>query len=69
MTVDEILHFYPSQVQAADAIGISPQLMSKLYTRRNTPDFKIPIQYQLDWEVASNGKLRADLPEQVRSQA
>jgi hypothetical protein len=62
MQIRDIESRYESWAAAAKAIGISPQLMSKL--KRSNKE--IPIEYQIKWEVASNGELKADLPQEVR---
>ena len=67
MTIDDVLAHYPSQIAAAKAIGISKSLMSKLYVQRNRPSFEIPIKYQIDWELATDGKLRAGIDAKLRS--
>lgn len=62
MTPDQVLEHYGTQARAADAIGISRQVMSQ-HTRRG----KYPLKHQVQWEVHSGGKLRADLPEEIRN--
>jgi hypothetical protein len=63
MQIRDIEGRYESWAAAAKAIGISPQLMSKLKKSNK----EIPIEYQIKWEVATNGELRADLPQEVRN--
>jgi hypothetical protein len=62
MQIRDIEGRYESWAAAAKAIGISPQLMSKLKKSNK----EIPIEYQIKWEVATNGELKADIPEQIR---
>lgn len=65
MQIDHVLSHYGKQILAARAIEISPQLMSKLARAKKA----IPIEYQIKWEVATGGALKADLPNEVRETA
>lgn len=64
MTFDQIKRFYGTQYAAAVAINVSPQVVSKWGKRG-----EIPLPAQVDWEVNSKGKLKADLPAIVRRKA
>lgn len=68
MRIKEIEDRYSSWRAAADAIGISPQLMSKLKREQDNKGKEIPITYQIKWEVATQGALKADIPDSVRTQ-
>ena len=63
MTYDDLLAVYRTQQEAADAIAVSKQAIS-LWKKKG-----IPIKFQISFEVASQGRLRADLPEAVRGAA
>lgn len=63
MTVDDLKLFYGTQERAAEAITVSKQAVS-LWARKG-----IPLDYQVQWEVASQGRLKADLPAIVRESA
>lgn len=63
MTVDDLKAFYGTQEKAADAIEVSKQAVS-LWARKG-----IPLDYQVKWEVVSEGALKADLPAIVRESA
>ena len=64
MTVDDVKSFYGTQDKAAAAIGVSKQAVS-LWGKQG----KIPTDPQIAWEIDSKGKLRADLPVQIRRRA
>ncbi|UOF80902.1 cro [Caudoviricetes sp.] len=64
MTYTEIEQFYGSQSKAAEAIGASRQRVHN-YSKRD----RVPLDAQLLWEIASGGKLKADLPAYFRLQA
>jgi hypothetical protein len=66
MQTTHLFEHYKSWVKAAKAIDISPQLMSKLKREQEAKGKPIPIDYQIKWEVATDGELKADLPETVR---
>jgi hypothetical protein len=66
MQTNQILDHYKSWAKAARAIQISPQLMSKLKREQEERGKAIPIDYQIKWEVATGGELKADVPEQIR---
>lgn len=61
---DELLAHYKTQAAAADAIGISRQVMSKYVKNR-----RCPLDFKLDWEIHSGGAVKAPLPEYFRKQA
>lgn len=63
MTVDDLKVHYGTQDKAAEAISVSKQAVS-LWARKG-----IPLEYQVKWEVASAGEVRADLPQSVRENA
>lgn len=69
MQIDHLLQHYGNQANAADAINISRQLMSKLKREQKASGKEIPIEYQIKWEVQSGGALKADLPDEVRQSA
>lgn len=64
MTPDDVLTHYHTQSAAAAAIGRNRQTIHEWCKAG-----KLPLDAQVEWEVASGGSLRADLPEQVRSAA
>ena len=49
---------YTTQTAAASAIGVSKQAISQWIRRK-----KIPLEQQIALEIASEGRLRADVPE------
>ncbi len=60
MNVDHLIAHYKTQAAAAAAIEVTPQAVSKWKGR------EIPIEFQIRWEMASSGVLRADIPEEIR---
>lgn len=64
MNYDEIVEHYGSPDKAADAIGLKGGRQSLYVWKRNG---KVPIEHQIAYEVDSAGKLKADLPTQVRT--
>lgn len=60
MRLDDVIRHYGSQRQAALAIELTPQAVN------NWRDRPIPIEWQVRWEVATDGALRADLPATMR---
>lgn len=67
MNIDQLIAHYGTQSAAAQAIEISPQLMSKLKREQEEEGRRIPTDYQIKWEIASNGALIADLPDEIRN--
>jgi hypothetical protein len=67
MQIDQVIRHYKTQAAAAEAIEISPQLMSKLKREEEEEGKRIPTDYQIKWEVQSNGILKADLPDEIRN--
>ena len=64
MTYSDVLDYFKSQEKAAAAIGIKQSSVAG-WKRSN----KVPLRRQIQYEIETGGALRADLPEQVRSQA
>jgi hypothetical protein len=60
---DNLLLHYKTQAAAADAIGISRQVMSKYFKNR-----ACPLELQIQWELDSGGVVRAPIPESLRQQ-
>ena len=63
MTYDDVVQHYGSAEKAADALGLTRQ---GVFRWKGT---QIPLDQQVAYEVATNGALRADLPESVRERA
>ena len=63
MTYDQLISYYGTPAKAASARGLDRQLLHGWKTRGS-----IPIEQQIEYEVASGGALRADLPAEVRMQ-
>lgn len=61
MTPDDLISHYHTQSAAAAAINRNRQTVHEWCKAG-----KLPLDAQVDWEVASEGKLKADLPDQVR---
>jgi len=59
-----LISHYGNQSRAAEAIGMSYQLMSK-YIRQG----HCPLEFCIKWEVASNGAVKAPLPASIRKSA
>lgn len=53
---------YGTEAAACKAIGLTPQAMTNF--KRNG---RVPIEWQIQWELHSNGAVRADLPDAVRN--
>jgi len=53
---------YGTESAACKAIGLTPQAMTNF--KRNG---RVPIEWQIRWEIDSNGVVRADLPAAIRS--
>jgi hypothetical protein len=62
MTYDEIIEYYGGESKAATARGIDRQRVHGWKGRE-----RIPTDDQIEYEVLTGGKLRADLPKQVRA--
>lgn len=62
MTPDDLLTHYRSQAAAAAAIGRNRQTINEWFKAG-----KLPLDAQVAWEVDSGGKVRADLPDEVRA--
>jgi hypothetical protein len=64
MTYDDLIKHYGTPTKAGEALGLkNPRQM--LYSWRN----RVPIDRQIEYEVATGGKLKADLPKIVRRSA
>lgn len=61
MTPDDLISHYRSQAAAAAAINRNRQTIHEWCKAG-----RLPLDAQVEWEVATSGVLRADLPEQVR---
>ena len=64
MNYDQLIKFFGTQQKVAAAIGLNQPAVSAYANGR-----AIPINVQIAAEVATKGKLRADLPAIVRKQA
>ena len=62
MTYDELIAHYSSESDAAAAIGVPRQTVHRW---KSIP--RIPTDQQIAFEVATNGELKADIPDQVRA--
>lgn len=62
MTPDDLLTHYHTQAAAAAAINRNRQTVHEWCKAG-----RLPLDAQVDWEVATAGKLRADLPDEVRN--
>jgi hypothetical protein len=62
MSPDDLLTHYHTQAAAALAIGRNRQTVHEWCKAG-----KLPLDAQVDWEVATSGKLKADLPKQIRN--
>lgn len=62
MTYEQIVSFWGGVEAARKALGVGSR-----QTLYNWRDKGIPTDAQLNAEVRSNGKLRADLPKEVRA--
>jgi hypothetical protein len=60
MNVEQLAEHYGNQSKAADAINVTRAAVSKW------KDTGIPTDYQIKWELATGGVLKADLPGAVR---
>lgn len=61
MTYEELIAFYGTPAAAAAARGIDRQRVHGWKARE-----RIPTDDQIEYELVSGGKLRADLPNEVR---
>ena len=62
MTYDELIEHYGGESKAATARGIDRQRVHGWKGRD-----RIPTDDQIEYEVLTGGKLRADIPDQVRA--
>jgi len=60
MTLDDLIKHYGSQAEAARELGMHRQRVSRWAEG-------IPIEAQIEIEVATKGQLKADLPSEVRA--
>lgn len=63
MTYDQVLSFFGNQTALCAGLNVSRQ------TPYNWLSRGIPLKRQVEIEVATNGKLKADLPASVRNAA
>lgn len=61
MTPKQLIDHFGTPAKAAAARGLDRQIVHGWQKRKS-----IPIEQQIAYEVVTDGKLRADLPEQVR---
>lgn len=64
MTYDDLIAHYGTPAAAAAARGLDRQRVFG-WKQRN----RIPLEEQVEYEVVTEGKLRADLPDSVRQTA
>lgn len=64
MTPDDLIAHYHTQSAAAAAINRNRQTVHEWCKAG-----RLPLDAQVEWEVASTGALKADLPESVRQAA
>jgi hypothetical protein len=62
MTYDDLIAHYGTQAQAAAALGIDRQVVHG-WSKRNS----VPLDSQLQYEVATAGTLRADISDEMRA--
>jgi len=55
MTPEQVVRYYGSQAKAADGLGVSPQVIHNWIQRK-----RVPLEWQLDIEVETAGKLKLD---------
>jgi hypothetical protein len=63
MTFDDLIDHFGSVDKAAKALGLSRQGVYRWQGR------DIPLPQQIAYEVATKGRLKADLPRSVRANA
>jgi len=63
MTYDELIEFYGSEAKAGAARNLPRQTVHRWKGR------EIPLDQQVGYEVATAGRLRANLPDEVRESA
>jgi hypothetical protein len=61
VTYDQLIAHYGTMAEAGAAIQLSRQAVYAWRARG-----VVPLDKQLDYEVATNGALRADIPEETR---
>lgn len=64
MTYDDLIEHYGNESDAARALGVPRQTVHR-WKKAGT----VPLEQQVKYEVASEGKLKADLPDSVRAAA
>ncbi len=61
MTYDDLIAHYATEAEAGRAIGVERQTV-----HRWQKSGSIPLDQQCRYEVASDGKLKADIPPELR---
>lgn len=61
MDYDDLIDHYKSEADAGRAIGVGRQTVHRWAETK-----KIPLDQQCKYEVASRGKLKADIPPELR---
>lgn len=64
MTYEELITYYETEAAAARALGYDRQRVHGWKGRE-----RIPTDDQIAYEVATGGKLRADIPQEIRAAA
>ena len=62
MNYEQVIEFFGSQAEAARQLGVA---QPSVWGWKNG----IPIERQIDVEIKTGGKLKADLPKSIRKQA
>lgn len=62
MNYEQVIEFFGSQAEAARQLGVA---QPSVWGWKNG----IPLERQIDVEIKTGGKLKADLPKSIRKQA
>lgn len=64
MTYDDLISHYGTPAEAASARGLDRQIVFGWKKRG-----RIPLEQQIEYELETSGKLRADVPDEIRGRA
>lgn len=62
MNYDDLIAHYETEAEAARAIGVDRQVVHRWQEKKF-----VPLAQQCKFEVASGGKLKADIPDELRT--